>query len=390
MAAATSLASVAHGQQPPVRLAGQAVLALTHADPVPGGNARTELRIVQPVIMLRATGAGGRVGLLATANFEGATMAGGELAPGTWGEGFMDRRHPHTFAHELMLVIASAPGRWRGSAAFGKGFVPFGTDDPMSRPALRYPVNHHFSQILERAVIQAGVGAGPVTLEVGVFNGDEPERPSQWPNLERLGDSWAARFTVVPLASLETQVSHARVHSPEHRLGAAGDQRKWSVSARWDDTRRYGLIEWARTSELNNFFVFTSLLVEGAAKLGRHHPYARLEQTERPEEQRVLDPFRSQRPHIENAILGITRWSIVTGGYRLSGPASWGGRLRWWPFAELSLARVTLVTGSLFDPDGFYGRSTLWSATLGLRLDAGLVQHRMGRYGVFSPTSHSH
>ena len=344
--------------------------------------------------MLRAALAGGRVGLLATANFEGATIGDGELAPGTWGEGFMDRRHPHTYAHELMLVFASAPGTWRGSAAIGKGFVPFGTDDPMSRPTLRYPVNHHFSQILERAVIQASAGAGPVTLELAAFNGDEPERPDQWPNLERFGDSWAARLSVIPLAGLETQVSHAHVHSPEHRLGAAGDQRKWSVSARWQgplgQTPVYGLVEWARTSELNEFFVFRSLLIEGAATLGRHQPYTRIEQTERPEEQRVLDPFRSQRPHIENAILGITRWSIVTGGYRLSGPASWGGRLRWWPFAELSLAHVTLVTGSLFDPNGFYGRSTLWSATLGLRLDAGMLQHRMGRYGVFSATSHSH
>lgn len=392
--AATLIASSAHAQQPSVRVAGQAVLALTHADPVPGGNALTELRLVQPVVMLRAALAGGRVGLLATANFEGATIGNGELAPGTWGEGFMDRRHPHTYAHELMLVLASAPGTWRGSVAIGKGFVPFGTDDPMSRPALRYPVNHHYSQILERAVIQASAGAGPVTLEVAAFNGDEPERPDQWPNLDRFGDSWAARLSVIPLAGLETQVSHAQVHSPEHRLGAAGDQRKWSVSARWQfplgQTPVYWLVEWARTSELNEFFVFRSLLIEGAATLGRHQPYARIEQTDRPEEQRVLDPFRSQRPHIENAILGITRWAIVTGGYRLAGPASWGGRLRWVPFAELSLAHVTRVTGSLFDPDGFYGRSTIWSATLGLRLDAGMLQHRMGRYGVFSATSHSH
>ena len=377
-----------------VRVAGQAVVALTRADPVPGDSALTELRVVQPVVMFRAAAAGGRLALLATANLEGATLKDGELAPGTWGEGFMDRRHPHTYAHELLVVVATAPGRWRGGAAFGKGFVPFGTDDPMSRAPLRYPVNHHFSQILERAVLQGSVGAGPVTLEVATFNGDEPEHPGQWPNLDRFGDSWAARLTVIPRAGVEAQVSHARVHSPEHRLGAAGDQRKWSVSGRWDRplgrTPLYALVEWARTSELNDFFVFRSVLAEAAGTLGRHQPYARIEQTERPEEQRLLDPFRSQRPHIENSILGITRWTIVTAGYRLAGPGSWGGRLRLWPFVELSHARVTTITGSFFVPDDFYGRSTLWSATLGVRLDAGMLQHRMGRYGVFSATTHAH
>ena len=354
------------------------------------------MRLVQPVVMLHA--AKGRVALRATLNLEGATIAGGELAHGTWGEGFMDRRHPHTYAHELMVLVGTGPGPVRAAAAFGKGFVPFGTDDPMSRPPLRYPVNHHFSQILERAVLQASMGAGPVTLEVATFNGDEPERPGQWPNLDRFGDSWAARLTVMPHAGLETQVSHAQVHSPEHRLGAAGDQRKWSVSARWEAplgrTPFYGLLEWARTSELDDFFVFTSLLVEGAATLGPYQPYMRIERTERPEEQRLLDPFRSQRPHIENSILGITRWTIVTAGYRMPGPTSWGGRLHWWPFFELSLARVTRVTGTLFEPGSFYGRPMIWSGTLGLRVDAGMLGHRMGRYGVFSAsppsTRHAH
>lgn len=83
--------------------------------------------------------------------------------------------------------------------AAGKGFVPFGTDDPMSRPVVRFPVNHHLSQVLERAVALAGVRAGPVTVEGSLFNGDEPASPGSWPAWDRFGDSWAARLTLSPL-----------------------------------------------------------------------------------------------------------------------------------------------------------------------------------------------
>ena len=83
-------------------------------------------------------------------------MPEGELAPGMWGEGFVDRRHPHTYLHELVLaaddLLGAADGATRISLSAGKGFAPFGTDDPMVRPFLRYPVNHHLAQILERAV----------------------------------------------------------------------------------------------------------------------------------------------------------------------------------------------------------------------------------------------
>ena len=59
----------------------------------------------------------------------------------------------------------------RLSLTAGKGFAPFGTDDPMSRPVLRYPVNHHLAQILERAVAIGRSIAGAVTAGV---------RPVQW------------------------------------------------------------------------------------------------------------------------------------------------------------------------------------------------------------------
>src|SRR6185295_7516327 len=123
-------------------LGAQAVVALERADPVPGGGSLAEVRVVQPVLHLSAGGLG-PLRLTAVLNFEGATIPKGELALGSW----------------------------------GKGFAPFGTDDPMVRPFLRYPVNHHLAQILERAVAIAAVRAGPLLAEAGLFNGDEPERP---------------------------------------------------------------------------------------------------------------------------------------------------------------------------------------------------------------------
>ena len=181
------------------------------------------------------------------------------------------------------------------------------------------------------------------------------------------------------------QASHAKVHSPEHRPGAGSDQFKWSTSVRWDLGGRYALIEWARTSELDGFFVFDSWLAEGALTRGRHHAYLRVERTERPEEQRTLDPFRSVRPHLENSILGISRWTIYTAGY------GWRPRsLPVQPFAELSTGRIAKVGGGVFDPDALYGGENFWSASLGLRVVHGMGRHRMGRYGVVSATHAEH
>ena len=45
-------------------------------------------------------------------------------------------------------LVEYEPGRSvHASLSAGKGFAPFGTDDPMSRPIFRYPVNHHLAQI---------------------------------------------------------------------------------------------------------------------------------------------------------------------------------------------------------------------------------------------------
>lgn len=384
------LPSLAQAQSSPwIRLGAHGVLLYAYADPVPRGRTLGEVRLVQPTLMAHAGAFSDRLRFVGTLNLEGQTIPNGALTPGAWGEGFIDRRHPHTYAHELMLTAEhrlSAPlGGIRTVLSVGKGFVPFGTDDPMVRPAARYPVNHHLAQILERAVASAKVGAGPVAIEVGLFNGDEPERAGQWPNVRRFGDSWSGRVTVLPQESLELQASFADVHSPEHRLGSGTDQHKWSVSARWDGplggSQVYGLAEWARTSEAEGTFVFHSLLAEGAWTTARSRLHYRFERTERPEEERTLSPFRSVRPHFEDSIHGITRWTIHTAGYGFALQGAKKG-VRGMPFVELSYGRMAQVGGGVFDIERFYGRTSFWSLSAGLRVDLGMTMHRMGRYGV--------
>ena len=88
-------------------IAAQAVGALTRVDPVPGGGDLTEFRLVQPAIMAGVDGPA-RLSLLTTLDFEGATIGEGELTAGAWGEGFIDRRHPHTYVHELLLSATTS------------------------------------------------------------------------------------------------------------------------------------------------------------------------------------------------------------------------------------------------------------------------------------------
>ena len=267
--------------------------------------------------------------------------------------------------------------------AAGKGFVPFGTDDPMSRPVVRFPVNHHLSQILERAVAIAGVRRGWVALEAALFNGDEPISPGSWPVWNRFGDSWSGRLTAEPLHGLEAQVSLAQVKSPENRPGAGLNAAKTNVSLRWERGSGYGLVEWSRSNEGHGTNVFHSTLAELSVHTGLLMPYLRLERTERPEEQRTFESlFRTVLPVFENSLLGITRWTIVTVGAQVALVQSHGARVT--PFAEVSYLGIARVGGGVFDPASFYGHTHGYSLSIGARLGYGMTMHRMGRYGMRS------
>jgi hypothetical protein len=119
-------------------------------------------------------------------------------------------------------------------------------------------------------------------------------------------------------------------------------------------------------------------------RLGGHRPYYRFERTERPEEERTADPFRTVRPHRDDALLGVTRWTVHTVGYAFGLPPILGVRIE--PLVELARAAVAPVGGGLFRPAEFYGDDAIWSFTAALRVSAGGA-HRMGRYGVLEPVA---
>lgn len=380
-----------------------AVGVVTRAMPAFDGRDFTEGYLTQPAVMgvisvPRLHG----LEVAATINLEGLTLRRGELNAGIYGEGYVDRRHPHTLIHELVASIGGSgvPGggptaRW--SLAAGRGFVPFGSDDPMSRPFVKFPLNHHLAQILERYVTVAGVRVGPAMVEVAAFNGDEPVSPYDMPSLSRFGDSFAARATVLPAPWLELSASGAAVASPEHADGEGLDQRKLHVGARAErggrgaEGWRYALAEYARTDDRSRgrlAHYYESLLVEGGAGWRGWEVALRGERSDRPEEQRLLNPFRSPRPHGDGSVLGVTRWSVASAAIAHRGSVG-GVELR--PFVEASYLHAGARSRpAAFEPAAFYGRDRMWSLSAGLGLSWGMRHARMGRYGVAAAGPRAH
>lgn len=386
MSPAAALAQHDHPPEPPligIHWGAQAVGLLTHATPAEAGRDLTEGYLTQPNIFLHMNTLQDRLRLTGTLNLEGLTLQRGELNAGTWGEGYVDRRHPHTYLHEAMLTAQENSGATEFSLSAGRGFAPFGTDDPMVRPFVKFPANHHLSQILERIVLIGAVRHGPVLLEAAWFNGNEPLDPEDLGDFERFGDSWAARLSVLPIDGVELQVSHANVTSPEVPLGGGLDQAKWSVSARYETESIYALAEWARTAELRGdaeAYALPSILAEAAYFTGPWRFALRAERTKRTEDERTTSLFRSPWPHSDGHVFGFTTWQIYSGAvsreFRL-------GTLRAAPLVEVSHQRPQPHSRpSLFDPDELYGSTRLWSFNLGLQLGAGLRHSRMGRYGA--------
>lgn len=372
----------------------QLIPLVTRATPSAGGVTHTQWALTQALVMARWSLLGGHLGVDVALNGEGFTMPDGELNTGAFGEGFVDRRHPHTYVHELMLGGRRAVGPVELSISGGRGFAPFGTDDPMMRPMVKYPINHHLSQILERAALIVAARHRGVIIEASTFGGDEPVSASSLPRADRFGDSWSVRSTLLPVQGMELQASYARVTSPEEPDGHGLNQRKQSLSARGatHDGGRYLLAEWARTVEHDHsrkvdVFSFQSALVEASARVAGGTIALRLEQTDRPEEDRLDDPFRTPQPHIDLNINGITRWRTVT--LQLAAPSVTRGVFYGFPFIEVArLGAHARQANSFFTPERLYGTSRFWMATVGVRLLAGSTHSRMGRYGVALPATH--
>ena len=365
-----------------------AIVVGTQVDPGVNHRRLREGYLTQPMLHGQLVASGGVLSAQAMLDLEGATLKRGELDPGVYGEGYADRRHPHTWVHELVASVAT-PARWPVAASLsgGKGFAPFGTDDPMVRPLERFPINHHLAQILERALLVGAVRWRPVALEYGVFNGDEPESPTDAPNAGHFADSWATRVTLRPLPGFELQGSAARVESPESPSGHGFDHHKRSGSIRVERGTRLGvaylLAEWAGTDMYNlgrKAFHLNTGLVEGSLDRGALRFAARWERSLRPEEERLANPFRTPYPTAEVQILGTTRFDVVSASVATA-----------WRFAGVSIA--PFVEGSLvhgaatvrpaaFVPSEFYGSSRITTISLGARLALGAPHHRVGRYGA--------
>jgi hypothetical protein len=367
----------------------QAIGVVTRESPAIHGRALTEGYLTQPAIMAQIDPWRGLFSIKGMVSLEGATIKRGELNAGILGEGYIDRRHPHTYLHELVMTSErrfGGGGTNAVSITAGKGFAPFGTDDPMARPFEKYPINHHLAQILERAVAIGAVSAGSWIFEAGTFNGDEPTGPGDNPNRDRYWDSWSGRITFVPWPQGEFQTSYARVKSPENPDGGGADQRKQSASIRLEDAQHtgYALFEWARTADYvgsARTFAFTSWLAETSAWYDRFNGALRLERTERPDEVRLADPFMTPVPAADFSIAGRSRWTIVTarGAVSLINAGSFTVE----PFVEAARAHVSeTLRPSGFDPRQFYGSDRIWSVSLGAKLAFGMSHMRMGRYGA--------
>jgi hypothetical protein len=348
--------------------------------------------VTQPAIMGHAASAGQRVAVHTTLNFEGLTQRDGELTFGGWGEGFIDKRHPHTLVHELMLSVnAWTTGSSSLSLSAGKGFAPYGTSDPMARPGLKYPTNHHLSQILERWTANVSWQRGAWSVEAGVFGGQEPEGAYDFSNVRSFGDSWSARLTrrwgPAPSAPApwETSVSFASVtqfaHTAEEttRLANAALTRTAALGS----GHLYLMTEASR-SFLADHADFFSVLAEARYDDGRRQPYARVEYAGRPEYTREGPAGESDFFRYDHEVdpVGRTRWLIVTAAYaQQATPNPWSVR----PFLEVQYHRVGADEGA--SPRQIFGSSSFWALTVGVRLLFGGDPMRMGAYGVLDPVT---
>jgi hypothetical protein len=182
------------------------------------------------------------------------------------------------------------------------------------------------------------------------------------------------------------------VKSPEVATGGGADQRKQSASIRLEDAQHsgYGLLEWAHTGEYagsTKTIDFTSFLAETWAKYEAVSGAIRLERTERPDEARLSDPFRTD-PAPNQPLIGRSLWTILTVRFAASLPTI--GGLSMEPFAEVARIHVAEdQTPAAFDPRQFYGSNRIWSLSLGAKLSFGMAHMRMGRYGAATTESSS-
>jgi hypothetical protein len=355
----------------------------------------TESYITQPAVMINVQSPNARVVLRSTLNLEALTQPNGEITFGGWGEGFIDRRHPHTFVHEAMLSLNGwnvAGGALSLSA--GKGFAAYGTDDPMSRPVAKYPTNHHLSQILERWTVSGAYTHGPWSAEASVFAGAEPSGPWVLDNFEGFGESFSARVIrrfggTGTMAPWELGASFGSVAEPHD--GTTDRTRLYNATVRHSGAHSFGgiyaMAEGSR-SDPEHGDGYWSLLGETQVRIGRHRPYYRVELATRPEYPREGAPGTPgfYRYDHDDEPLGATRWLIHSLGYEYD---LHGGGVATRPYIEVQHSRVKAERGEI-DVEPMFGGRTLWSVSAGFRLFFGGGPMRMGTYGVLDDMTLMH
>lgn len=351
----------------------------------------TEVYATQPAVMLNLESPSQAVVLRTTLNFESWTQEEGEYTFGGWGEGFLDKRHPHTLLHEATLSLNAwkAPGG-AASLTLGKGFAPYGTEDPMSRPVVKFPTNHHLSQILERWLVAGTyLTRSGLSLEASVFGGAEPEDAYDLSNIESFGDSYSARVTQRfggsgAGAPWELSGSWAHVEETHHEAKNATELYNAAVrhAGRYGFGNVYALAEASR-SKPQSGEGYWALLGETRLELGRHRPYYRVEYATRPEYEREGLPGTDgfyRYDHDSHAI-GASRWQIHSLGYETEARTA---RLIARPFVEVQYNQVEHERGD-FSPLAAFGDDRFWSLSAGFKLFLGGDSMRMGSYGVLDP-----
>ena len=347
----------------------------------------------QPAAMFNLASPGARFVLRTTLNFEELTQENGELTYGGWGEGFIDARHPHTLLHEAMLTASFWNiGGGALSVSAGKGFAPYGTDDPMGRPALKFPTNHHLSQVLERFTVNGSYLWKGWGFEGGIFGGAEPEGAYDFSNIESFGDSWSARLSkrfggFGPSAEWELSTSFASIDEEHHGKALTTELVNGAVrhAQAYGIGRVYALAEASRSNPETGRGHW-SVLGETRLETGRgwkHQPYLRVEYATRPEYERQGEPGTPEFFRYEHGAheIGATRWLINTLGYGYE-TSSLPVSVR--PFVELQHNLVRAERGDI-DPRAMYGSRSFWSISAGARLFFGGGAMRMGNYGALDP-----
>ena len=351
--------------------------------------------VTQPAIMSNFSSKNYRTVFRSTLNFEPYTQRHGEISYGAWGESYIDKRHPHTLLHELMLSYNLGDANKGFSLSAGKGFAPYGTDDPMSRPVVKYPTNHHLSQILERWVVEGIYAYKQWGVEAGLFDGTEPSGPFDLENFHHFGNSWSVRVThrvgepMMRTWPWELSASYGSVKEVHETDTRSRTLQNVAVRHEHDhgNVHMFALAEASRSHSLEEGTLF-SILGEGSLGFARSTPYGRVEYARRPEwpRQGVRGEDDFFRYNHDDWPTGATRWLILTAGY---GYSLGTDRISPRPFVEVQHNSIGTDVGGI-DPRTLYGKRSFWSISLGMRIFIGGESMRMGTYGVFDPMTAMH